>query len=218
MKFHLPFGIRPSDKYYSCISKEEYQKLMRYAAARRVRLEGFKRFSGNISLIKELIEDVVVVAKDFPEILVGRKSVVIRLDDYAPDNDFATTDRHLISINSKMYNDKEYLVKEYKTLSEQGKFVKGTDYRGVIRHELGHVVANVYGIVPMEVAKEILPNNRIPEILEYVYDNISEYAAAYEDGREFISECFAAYYGSVDNKFVKEYVEICKKKAKEDAQ
>ncbi len=218
MKFHLPFGIRPSDKYFSCISKEEYQELMRYATERGVRLEGFKRFSGEVPLIKELIEDVVNVAKDFPEILVGRKSVVVRLDDYAPDNDFATTDRHLISINSKMYNDKEYLKREYITLSEQGKFVKGTDYRGVIRHELGHVVANVYGIVSMEVAKEIMPNQRIPKILEYVHDNVSEYAAAYEDGREFISECFSAYYGCVNNQFAKKYVEICKKKAKEDVQ
>lgn len=216
MKFHLPFGIRPSDKYFSCISKEEYQELMRFATERGVRLEGFKRFLGDISLIKELIEDVVNVAKDFPEILVGRKSVVIRLDDYASDDDFATTDRHLISINSKMYNDKEYLIKEYKTLAEQGKFVNGTDYRGVVRHELGHVVAYVYGIVPMELAKEILSNHRIPMILEYVHDNVSEYAAAYEDGREFISECFSAYYGNVKNLFAEKYVEKCKEKAKED--
>ncbi|MBP3568159.1 MAG: hypothetical protein J6K04_03235 [Lachnospiraceae bacterium] len=67
MKFHLPFGIRPSDKYFSCISKEEYQELMRYATERGVRLEGFKRFSGEVPLIKELIEDVVNVAKDFPK-------------------------------------------------------------------------------------------------------------------------------------------------------
>ncbi len=49
MKFHLPFGIRPSDKYFSCISKEEYQELMRYATEMSIRLEGFKRFSGDIS-------------------------------------------------------------------------------------------------------------------------------------------------------------------------
>ena len=42
-------------------------------------------------------------------------------------------------------------------LSDDGKFVQGTDYRSVARHEVGHVVANIYGISPMQVAEQILP-------------------------------------------------------------
>ena len=216
MKFHLPFGIRTNDRYSSFISKEEYLELMAYANARRVRLEGFKRFSGDISLIKEYVDDVVILVQDFPEILRERKGVVVRLDEYSPENDFATTDRHMISINSKVFNNRDYLEREYKMLSDEGKFVKGTDYRSVARHELGHVVANIYRINPMEIAKSIFLNRSDFEILEYIYKHISEYAGDYEDGREFISECFSAYYGNRDIPFAKQYVEKCKTFVKEE--
>lgn len=190
---------------------------MAYATERSVRLEGFKRYSGDIVIIKELIDDVCIIAKDFPKLLQGRKSVIVRLDENSPEDDFATTDRHLISVNANIFNDKEYLKKEYHMLSDMGKFVVGTDYRSIIRHELGHVVANFYKINPMELAKKIFPEWSTSEIIKYVKQNLSLYAADYADGREFISECFSAYYSCVDNYFAKEYIRLCKEIAKEDA-
>lgn len=209
-RFHLPFGINASEKYSSCISKEEYKDLMNYAKLHNVRLEGFKRFSGSISLIKEFIDDVVVVAEDFPKILLGRRSLVIRLDERINDEDFATTENHLISINSRLFNNSEYLKQEYQMLADAGKFVMGTTYRSVAWHELGHIVANIYNINPLQIAKIIFPNKSDFEISEYIYDHLSQYASDYEDGREFISECFSAYYSEVDNWFAKEYVKKCK--------
>lgn len=216
MKFHLPFGIGAKRESLLCISKSEYQDLMSYARDRNVKLEGFKRFTGDISLIKEFVDDVVTVAEDFPRILTDRKCLVVRLDEYSPDDDFATTDRHLISINAKIFNNKEYLRDEYSMLAEMGKFVRGTDYRSVARHELGHVVANIYRIDPMKIAKDILCNRSDFEVLEYIHDNVSMYAGDYEDGREIISECFSAFYGKRDIPFVKEYINKCKEVVKED--
>lgn len=216
MRLHLPFGIRSSERYSSTITKEEYHELMTYATARSIRLEGFKRFSGSISLIKEFIDDMYVVAQDFPRILEGKKSVIVRLDEYSPEDDFATTDYHIISINAKIFANKDYLESEYKMLADKGKFVKGTNYHSVAWHEIGHVVANIYDIKPMAVARQIMPESNISEITKYVKQNISLYAADYEDGREFISECFSAYYGNVDIDFANQYVEICKKIVKEE--
>lgn len=210
MKFHLPFGIRINEKNSSYISREEYKELMDHARLHNVKLENFKRFSGDISLIKEMIDDISLIAQDFPMILNTRKSVVVRLDENSPEDDFATTDRHLISINAKIFNNRKYLENEYHMLSEMGKFVKGTNYRSVIRHELGHIVANVYHINPLSIAKEIFPEKSDFELSEYIFENISIYAADYKDGREFISECFSAYYGNVDIWFAKEYVNKCK--------
>ena len=215
MKFHLPFGIGVRSDSSLCITKDEFLELMAYARERNVKLEGFKRFSGDISLIKECVDDVVVIAQDFPRILSDRRSLVIRLDEYSPDDDFATTDRHLVSINAKIFNNREYLSNEYKMLADSGKFVRGTDYRGVTRHELGHVVANIYGIKPMDIAQTIMPKAGNAEILKYVKDYLSLYSADYEDGREIISECFSAYYGGVGISFVTEYVECCKRLVKE---
>lgn len=216
MRLHLPFGIRTNERYLSTVSKDEYHELMLYATERKIRLEGFKRFSGNIQLIKEFIDNICIVAQDFPKMLSGKKSVIIRLDEYSPEDDFATTDYHLISINAKLFSNKDYLEKEYKMLADDGKFVKGTDFRSIAWHEAGHVVANIYGISPMKIAKQIMPECNASEIIIYIKQYISLYAADYEDGREFISECFSAYYSGADISFANQYVLLCKEFVKEE--
>lgn len=215
MRFQMAFGGASSGKYATCISKDEYRELMNYALERKVKLEGFKKFSGSIELIKESIDDIVEIAQDFPKILSERKSVVLRFDEHISERDFATTNRHLISINGNIFNNREYLECEYQMMADMGTFVKGTSYRSVIKHELGHVVANIYGFNPMYIAMEVLDTKTGNDVLGYVMNNLSLYAAEYEDGREFISECFSAYYGGVDNLFAKEYVDKCKDLAKE---
>ena len=87
--------------------------------------------------------------------------------------------------------------------AQRGHFVKDTTYRSIIRHELGHVVSNMYKLNPMEIAQLVLPGLSNTDIIKYVKENLSLYAADYSDGREFISECFSAYYSGVDNDFAK---------------
>ena len=217
--FHLPFGIRRSNYTYSAyITQDEYRNLMDYAREHHVKLENFKRFSGDINLIKELIDDIAIVAEDFPKILTVRKSVVIRLDEHSPLEDFATTDYHLISINSKLFNDRLYLEEEYELLTRIGKFVKNTNYRSIIRHELGHVVANIYRLNPLMIARSIFPDKTNEEILQFIKSTLSLYAADYKDGREFISEYFSAYYSQADVPFAAKYINKCKELAKEDSE
>ncbi len=217
--FHLPFGIRKSNYTYSAyITQDEYRNLMDYAREHHVKLENFKKFSGDINLIKELIDDIAIVAEDFPKILTVRKSVVIRLDEHSPLEDFATTDYHLISINSKLFNDRLYLEEEYELLSRIGKFVKNTNYRSIIRHELGHVVANIYRLNPLKIARSIFPDKTNEEILQFIKSTLSLYAADYKDGREFISEYFSAYYSQADVPYATKYIDRCKELAKEDSE
>ncbi len=210
MKYHLPFGIRLNkNDSSSYISKEEYVKLSHYATDNKIKLEGFKKFKGNIKDIMELIDDIVVIAQDFPLILDDYKSVVLSLDTASCDDDFSTTVMHIVYLNASLYNDIDYLKSEYELAVEQGKFVQGTDYHSVIRHEIGHVVANKYKIDTMAVAQSIFPGKTKAELIEYVKNNVSLYAATYNDGREFISECFSAYYSNVANDFEINYVKGC---------
>lgn len=65
--------------------------------------------------------------------------------------------RNTLLKNARIFNNWDYLKAEYQMVAEHGHFVKGTDYRSVIRHEAGHVVAQLYGIDSMNIAKEILP-------------------------------------------------------------
>ena len=217
IKWYLSFGVRTRGlENASCITQSEYKAIMNYARERHIKLEGFKRFSGDVTIVKELLDDIVVIANDFPRILSERKSLVVRLDESLLDGDFATTYGHIVAINAKIFNNKEYLNKEYQLMAEIGTFVKGTTYRSIIRHEVGHVVANTYHLNTMEIAKSILNLNSKDDIYKYIMKNLSLYAAEYEDGVEFISECFSAYYSNVENAFAKEYVGKCKEIAKED--
>lgn len=215
MKFRMAFGGASYGKYSTCISVEEYKELMKYASEKNVKLEEFKKFSGDIEIIKEAIDDIVLIARDFPKILKQRKSVVLRFDEHLSAKDFATTNKHLVSINGEIFNNSEYLQSEYSMLANKGFFVKGTTYRSIIRHEIGHVVANIYGLNSMDIAKEVLQTDNETDIYDFVMNNLSLYAVEYDKGIEFISECFSAYYSDVDNLFVKEYLNKCKELAKE---
>ena len=194
------------------ISKEEYVELRDYATQYNIKLSGFKRFVGDIYLIKELIDDIVTIANDFPQITYGRKTVEITLDYSSRDDDFATTVNHVIYINGNLFSDIEYLKTEYNLAVEQEKFVKDTDYRSIIRHELGHVVSYKYGINSMEITKRILKTNSKTKVLDYVRKNLSFYSAECSDGSEIISECFSAYYSDVNTLFAQQFLKECLKK------
>lgn len=217
-KFHLPFGIGKHVGVCSeYVTQEEYKELMNYAKQRGVKLEGFKRFSGNISLIKEMVDDITEISIDFPKLTKSKKSIVISYDENSNDDDFATAIGHIVYINARIFNNWDYLKAEYQMVAEHGHFVKGTDYRSVIRHEAGHVVAQLYGIDSMNIAKEILPGKSLAEIIEIVKNELSLYAADYEDGREFISESFSAYYSNSGISFAEQFVERCKNIVKEES-
>lgn len=55
LKFLLSFGVRKSRKNTSSfITQAEYKEIMNYARVRNIKLEGFKRFSGDIAIIKDI--------------------------------------------------------------------------------------------------------------------------------------------------------------------
>lgn len=197
------------------ISKEQYRELTSYARNSSIVLEGFKRFDGDIDVIKEMIDGANEIADKFPAIRSGRKKLTISLDEHMNSDDFAITNGHIIRINADAFRDAEVLRAEYEKLEKERWFVKGTDYRSIIKHEVGHVVANMYGLDGMEIASGITNSDR-KETMNYIAKNLSEYAGAFKDGSEIISEVFSAVFGS-DNpsefslKFMEECVRIKEK-------
>lgn len=208
-KQFLSVKMTPKMKNNTYISKEEYQDLVLYASERNIKIARFKKFTGDISVIKEVIDDIVVIANDFPKILEGKKKIELNLDYYCEEDVFATTEHHLVYLNASLFSDIEYLKSEYDLAMEQGKFVALTDYRSIIRHELGHVVANIYNINPLNIAREVLKSQSYVEVIKYVKENLSLYSAEYEDGREIIAESFSGYYSGTDNNFAINFVKRC---------
>ena len=131
--------------------------------------------------------------------------------DYNLGSDFATTMfDHIIHLNGGYFADVDEMQHEYLDGVAKGRFVKGTDWRAIARHEGGHVVANLYHIKPMEIAHTIRAGKSRARILEDLEGDLSLYSAEYEDGREIISECFSAFYSKTANSFAEEYIALCK--------
>ena len=191
------------------ISTEKYRELSAYARNCGIALEGFKRFDGDIDVIKQIIDDADEIAELFPDIKKGKNKLTISLDEHMKADDFAITRGHIIYINADAFRDINILRKEYDKLAREGWFVKGTDYRSIIRHETGHVVANTYSIDGLEISKKITGFSSTSELMEYLKDNLSTYASEYEDGLEIVSECFSGVFSGLNNEFALKVVDEC---------
>ncbi len=190
------------------ISNDHFKEVMKYAKDKGVRLSGFKQFDGDIQTVKDLVDDVDAIAVDFPLIKEGKKPVTIFLDDSISSNDFAITRNHMICINANAFRDTGKLAEEYNKLADAGWFMKGTDYRSIIRHETGHVIANKYGLDGLEVIKTVAGVSSNDAAICIARKELSEYAAFYSDGTEIISEAFSGAYSSGEkNKFALQVIE-----------
>ena len=62
-------GVSKSDKWQSkgtVISKEEYKELRDYAKEKGIALSEFKKFDGDVSLVKETIDDMSMLVNKYP--------------------------------------------------------------------------------------------------------------------------------------------------------
>ncbi len=190
------------------ISNDQFKEIMKYGRDKGIRLSGFKQFDGDVQTVKDLVDDVDAIAVDFPLIKEGKKPVTIQLDENIAPNDFAVTRNHMICINANAFRDTKRLAEEYQKLVDSGWFVKETDYRSIIRHEVGHVVVNKYGLNGLEAAKAITGAKTTAITLHTVKKELSEYAASYEDGTEIVSEAFSGIYSSAEpNEFALQIIE-----------
>ena len=192
------------------ISTQEYREIRAYADAHRICISGFRNYVGNIETIKRVIDDINEIGHDFPKILDERAGVVLELDFDMNDDDFATTDSgHVIHLNATFFCNMDRLKAEYAEAVKEGSFVAGTDWRAIGRHEAGHVVANFYHIDPLNTIREILEIKSVARMFSYLRKGLSIYSAAYDDGREIISESFSGYYSKVGNFIADAFVAKC---------
>ena len=177
-----------------------------------MRLSGFKNYVGDIAVIKTVIDDIVVISKDFPRILDERNGIVLHLNFDMREGDFATTDSfqgHEILLNAGYYSDLNILKEEYAEEVRVGRFVKNTNWRAIIRHEVGHVVAHLYGMDIIGITEDIFGIKNRLDILDRLTEVLSIYSAEYFDCSEVISESFSGYYSKIGNEFADRFVTRC---------
>lgn len=179
------------------ISAEEYKALRSYAADRGIALSGFKKSDVDLDLATEAIDAAASVLERYHRLRgTERKRFILELNETMSPVDFAQVDSsspHILQLNANAFRSKTALTKEYAKLADEGWFVKGTNYKSVIYHEVGHMIANVYGISGVDVVAKII-GLRKTETIIWCRTNISEYSSMGE-GQEIIAEMFSAYFG-----------------------
>lgn len=209
------------DQYGTPISQNQFDDLRNYANLNGVRLSGFRNYVGDTGVIKLVIDDISEIARDFPRILDEKCGIVLELDYDMEDDDFATTDSgHVIHINAALYSNIDVLSKSYSEGVRNGYFVQNTDWRSIIRHEVGHVVDSLYSFDLFDIVSGIVGTTHNTETLSRLRLNLSTYSASYRDGREIISECFSGYYSNAGNviadAFIKRCIELLETKDKRE--
>ena len=187
------------------LSKEEYKKLRELAESSKIYLSGVKTFDGKFETVKEAIETLASLQAKFPKVVSGGKRLTLTLNENLDAEDFAVTTKiRNVNLNANAYRDLEKLKIEYQKAVDEGWFVKGTDYRAIIHHEFGHIVANAYKIDSLKIACEITGMSP-KRAIQFVQENISEYAGSFPNGKEIISEVFADMTTSNPHDFSKKF-------------
>lgn len=195
------------------ISTEQYKALREYADDKGIVLRGFKDSDVDIELTKEFIDESALMIEKYP-ILKGdsKRPFTLELSRYLSDEDFAQTRpgvTHIIELNANYMRDKSLLSREYKLKADEGWFVKGTDYKSVIIHEIGHLIGDKKDIDGLEIAKSILNTTSADIVFKHLEDNLSIYSSAVMDGSEIISEALSAYESGNSNDFVLTFLKMC---------
>lgn len=178
------------------ISKEEYKELRGYAESKGIVLSEFKKFDGDVVLVKEIIDDMSMLANKYPILKDKKKPLTLKLQYYMQDEDFAQSKKHIICINGKMLRSKEILKNYYLNLSEEKWFTANTSYRAIVKHEIGHTIHDLYKINTIDISKKILNVESEKELFIKLKSYLSIYSSTRLDGSEILSEVFAEFYDS----------------------
>lgn len=162
---------------------------------------GFENYRGDPSVLDDVFERIYINKKELTK-PIKNDTVLLRYKDVIDDsgaidiNAFAQVNGRTITLNRFMYDDTEYLKKEYLSAVQKGIFTRGTDYRNVIDHEMGHIFNKTdRGLLPRTIniiEREAKKSNIT--VREFIEKNISKYAWHSE---EIIAEINAMRKGTV---------------------
>lgn len=180
------------------VSNEQYRALRTYAEDKGVFLRGFKNSDVDISLAKEAVDTAADMLVKYPELQgFAKRPFTLELNKFMRSVDFAEVKEgtpHILHLNADAFRSRTALQAEYAKLANEGWFVKGTTYKSIIYHEMGHMVSDVYRIDGISVMQEVLGVAHEAEALDWCKNNLSQYSAKLS-GDEIIAEAFSAFFG-----------------------
>lgn len=187
------------------ISKEDRNALTDFASQFGIKIQGLKKFDGDIAVLREFVEESGNVLSLFPSLVFdSRRPLTLSLANLA-DDDFGITRGHVIELNKAMFRDKALLEKRYQDLVDEGWFAKGTNYKSIIHHEMGHVIDDKLKLDNLGIAESIA-GDQVEDLMDYLREHLSEYASSFEDGIEIPSEALSSFMGNSPSVFAVQFV------------
>lgn len=160
---------------------------------------GFENYCGEPYVLDEVLEHI----KSSQNLLTRRgkdDTILLQYHDILDDSGridtgtFAIVNGRTITLNRFMYEDTDFLKREYAGAVESKHFTKGTDYRNVVDHEMGHILAKRdRGFAKRCEAIVSRMAEESGETVEcFIQNSISDYATT---PGELLSELFAKSKG-----------------------
>jgi len=193
------------------VSEKEYQKLQEYAESKGIKFDYGKRTNIDTNLVREMIDISDEMLQKFPELRGENKTqFTLRLSSLHNDT-FGEVGRHrphILHINEAAMRNATVLAEEYKKLADAGHFVKGTTYRSIPYHEIGHMYERHHGINPLEVVQKML-NIAVDEAIIRLKSDLSIYSTVSSiSGSQITAEIFSAYYGGTENELALTFLDF----------
>lgn len=191
MEAQFPKGFKDTRNVGEKISKEDLESFVKRAEKMNIKLVtgkagtygGFENYRGDPKVLDEVLEHI---KNNHPILtkLSGDDKIILKYRNVLDDTGrvdtgaFAMTKGRTITLNKFMYDDTDFLIKEYADMVKSRHFVQGTDYRNIVDHEIGHVFARLrkqLTIKLRELCHKKASENYISDS-EYIEKNISKYA------------------------------------------
>lgn len=137
---------------------------------------GFETYCGDTSVLYEVLEEA---ERQMYNQNIGK--MILKYDNILDGgnidtNAFAMTKGVTVTLNKFMYDDSYFLAAAYKEAAQAGILVRGTTYKNVITHELGHIKDSGAKISRRikRILEEINPEGGVDA---FISEHISEYAS-----------------------------------------
>lgn len=169
-------------------TKEEKHDIINYAEEKNVNIYNISAFDGDADILKEQID---VLSDTLKEYNIGNK-VTITFSNKMDDEDFAQTNNFTIMFNTKTLRGRNITNK----ILNNDDHLSSTDIKGIVIHEVGHLISKKYGEKGLEIAKKAYYNIYKEEIdygnlLDFLKEYVSGYSAVFAEqkqGRPFKSK------------------------------
>lgn len=171
-----------SKAYAKVVSSKEKQQVVQYAKDRGIEIGDIDTFDGDIELLKSEVDTIHRVSKKY-----GIKQTITVSSKVLDDNDFAITDGHEITFNTKALRDRK--VTEFNIAN--GKRFASRTLEDIALHETAHIIVSEKGANGIEISKKAYYNVTGKHVSSkmirtYLDKEVSIYSS--EDDNEIVAE------------------------------